>query len=56
MTSIAISFSSTRPQRGEGFAIAVIRSLDLTAVEKPIGPWTMRTKGTLEQLHSKYFA
>jgi uncharacterized protein (DUF1697 family) len=30
--------------------------LDLTAVEKPIGPWTMRTKGTLEQLRSKYFA
>ena len=30
--------------------------LDLAAVEKPIGPWTMRTKGTLEQLHFKYFA
>ena len=30
--------------------------LDLAAVEKPIGPWTMRTKGTLEQLHAKYFA
>ncbi len=30
--------------------------LDLAAVEKPIGPWTMRTKGTLELLHSKYFA
>ena len=31
-------------------------SLDLAAVEKPIGPWTMRTKGTLELLHSKSFA
>jgi uncharacterized protein (DUF1697 family) len=30
--------------------------IDLAAVERPIGPWTMRTKGTLEQLHSKYFA
>lgn len=30
--------------------------LDLAALEKPIGPWTMRTKGTLEALHSKYFA
>jgi uncharacterized protein (DUF1697 family) len=30
--------------------------VDLAALEKPIGPWTMRTMGTLEQLHSKYFA
>jgi uncharacterized protein (DUF1697 family) len=30
--------------------------LDLTAVEKLIGPTTMRTKGTIEQLAAKYFA
>jgi len=31
-------------------------ALDLTAVEQLIGPTTMRTKGTLEQLAAKYFA
>jgi uncharacterized protein (DUF1697 family) len=30
--------------------------LDLKAVEKLTGPWTMRTKGTLELLAAKYFA
>jgi hypothetical protein len=30
--------------------------LDLKAVEKLVGPWTMRTKGTLELLAEKYFA
>jgi uncharacterized protein (DUF1697 family) len=29
--------------------------LDLTAIEKLIGPTTMRTKGTLDQLAAKYF-
>lgn len=31
-------------------------ALDLTGVEQLIGPTTMRTKGTLEQLAAKYFA
>jgi uncharacterized protein (DUF1697 family) len=30
--------------------------LDLKAVEKPLGPWTMRTKGTIEQMAARYFA
>ena len=30
--------------------------LDLVAVEKLIGPTTMRTKGTIDQLWAKYFA
>lgn len=30
--------------------------LDLTAVEKLIGPTTMRTKGTIDQLAAKHFA
>lgn len=30
-------------------------ALDLKAIEKAIGPTTMRTKGTLEQIASKYF-
>jgi hypothetical protein len=29
--------------------------LDLKAVEKLTGPWTMRTKGTVELLAEKYF-
>jgi uncharacterized protein (DUF1697 family) len=29
--------------------------LNLDALDKLIGPWTMRTKGTLEQLAAKYF-
>ena len=31
-------------------------TLDLKAVEKLVGPWTMRTKGTVEQIAAKYFA
>jgi uncharacterized protein (DUF1697 family) len=31
-------------------------SLDLASIEKLIGPWTMRTQGTLEQLAAKRFA
>ena len=31
-------------------------ALNLAAVEKLVGPWTMRTMGTLEQLAAKYFA
>jgi uncharacterized protein (DUF1697 family) len=30
--------------------------LNLTALDKQIGPWTMRTKGTLELLAAKYFS
>lgn len=30
--------------------------LDLKAAEKLLGPWTMRTKGTVELLAEKYFA
>ena len=30
--------------------------LDLKAVEKLAGPWTMRTKGTVELLAEKYFS
>jgi hypothetical protein len=30
--------------------------LDLKAVEKLIGPNTMRTNGTVEQIAAKYFA
>lgn len=29
--------------------------LNLTALEKLVGPWTMRTQGTLELLAAKYF-
>ena len=28
--------------------------LDLKAVEKAVGPWTMRTAGTVEQIAAKY--
>jgi uncharacterized protein (DUF1697 family) len=28
--------------------------LDLKALEEAVGPWTMRTMGTLEQLAAKY--
>jgi uncharacterized protein (DUF1697 family) len=31
-------------------------TLDLRAIENAIGPMTMRTKGTVEQIASKYFA
>jgi len=31
-------------------------ALDMGAIEKLLGPMTMRTKGTLEQLAAKYFA
>lgn len=31
-------------------------ALDLKAVEKLTGPWTMRTKGTVELLAAKFFA
>ena len=31
-------------------------TLDLKAAEKLLGPWTMRTKGTVEQIAAKYFA
>ena len=31
-------------------------TLDLKAAEKLLGPWTMRTKGTVEQIAGKYFA
>jgi uncharacterized protein (DUF1697 family) len=31
-------------------------TLKLAAVEKLVGPWTMRTKGTIEQIVSKYFS
>jgi uncharacterized protein (DUF1697 family) len=31
-------------------------TLKLTEVEKLVGPWTMRTKGTIEQIVAKYFA
>ena len=30
--------------------------LNLKAVEKVLGPWTMRTKGTIELMAAKYFA
>jgi uncharacterized protein (DUF1697 family) len=30
--------------------------LDLKLLEKAIGPWTMRTMGTIEQIVAKYFA
>ena len=30
--------------------------LDLKAVEAALGPWTMRTMGTIEQIAAKYFA
>jgi len=29
--------------------------LDLKAIEKALGPWTMRTMGTVEQIVAKYF-
>ena len=31
-------------------------ALDLKAIEKLLGPTTMRTKGTIEQMAAKYFA
>jgi uncharacterized protein (DUF1697 family) len=31
-------------------------ALDLKAAEKLVGPWTMRTKGTIEALAAKYLA
>jgi uncharacterized protein (DUF1697 family) len=31
-------------------------ALNQVAIEKLVGPWTMRTMGTLEQLTAKYFA
>jgi uncharacterized protein (DUF1697 family) len=30
--------------------------LDLKTVEKAVGPWTIRTMGTIEQIVAKYFA
>jgi len=30
--------------------------LDLKAIETALGPWTMRTMGTIEQIVAKYFA
>lgn len=30
--------------------------LDLKAIETAVGPWTMRTMGTIEQIAAKYFA
>ena len=30
--------------------------LDLKTIEKALGPWTMRTMGTIEQIVAKYFA
>jgi uncharacterized protein (DUF1697 family) len=30
--------------------------LDLKAIESAVGPWTMRTMGTVEQIVAKYFA
>ena len=30
--------------------------LDMRALEKIAGPWTMRTKGTIEQMATKFFA
>lgn len=30
--------------------------LDLKAIEAAVGPWTMRTMGTIEQIAAKYFA
>jgi uncharacterized protein (DUF1697 family) len=30
--------------------------LDLKLLEKAVGPWTMRTMGTIEQIIAKYFA
>jgi uncharacterized protein (DUF1697 family) len=30
--------------------------LDLKLLEKALGPWTMRTMGTIEQIAAKYFA
>jgi uncharacterized protein (DUF1697 family) len=30
-------------------------ALDLTAIEAAVGPWTMRTMGTVEQIVTKYF-
>jgi uncharacterized protein (DUF1697 family) len=30
--------------------------LDLKAIEAAVGPWTMRTMGTIEQIVAKYFA
>jgi uncharacterized protein (DUF1697 family) len=31
-------------------------TLDLKALESVLGPWTMRTKGTIEQIAAKHFA
>ncbi len=31
-------------------------NLDLKAIESAVGPWTMRTMGTVEQIVAKYFA
>jgi uncharacterized protein (DUF1697 family) len=31
-------------------------ALDLKLLEKALGPWTMRTMGTIEQIVAKYFA
>jgi len=31
-------------------------SLDLKAIESALGPWTMRTKGMIEQIAAKHFA
>jgi uncharacterized protein (DUF1697 family) len=31
-------------------------ALDIRAIEGLLGPWTMRTKGTVEQLAAKYFS
>ena len=31
-------------------------ALDLKAIEKLLGPWTMRTKGTVELMAAKFFA
>lgn len=31
-------------------------TLDLKALESLLGPWTMRTKGTIEQIAAKHFA
>ena len=29
--------------------------LDLKTIEAAVGPWTMRTKGTVDQIAAKYF-
>jgi uncharacterized protein (DUF1697 family) len=31
-------------------------AIDLRTIERLVGPWTMRTKGTIEELATKYFA